>query len=71
MPLGINGTSGTAPGYRWPISGVPGGVGNDGFSYSSSVSGILGMTMSFYVTSFTPSYSFNRAAGRQLRCLSE
>ncbi len=29
------------------------------------------MTMSFYVTSFTPSYSFNRAAGRQLRYLSE
>ena len=66
MPLGIN-----APGYRWSISGVPGGVGNDGFSYSSSVSGILGMTMSFYVTWLGPSSADGRAYGLQLRCLSE
>ncbi len=60
-----------APGYRHPTSGAPGGVGNDGYSWSSTVSGTNGMNLHFYVTGLNPSYALSRGFGLQLRCLSE
>ena len=63
--------SGTAPGYRNNISGVSGGVGYSGFSYSSSVSGNLCLDLYFHSQHLNISISDNRAHGFQLRCLSE
>ncbi|WP_300829260.1 hypothetical protein [uncultured Rikenella sp.] len=63
--------SGTAPGFRNSNSGVLGGVGNGGFSYSSSVSGIGGLNSNSYSQYLNTGNSDYRASGLQLRCLSE
>ncbi len=47
------------------------GVGNNGFSYSSSVSGSYGVYLGFRVTNLYPSLASSRGYGFQLRCLSE
>ncbi|WP_300646482.1 hypothetical protein [uncultured Rikenella sp.] len=47
------------------------GVGNNGFGYSSSVSGSNGVYLGFSVTTLFPSSADSRAYGLQLRCLSE
>ncbi len=59
-----------APGYRNNSSGEPGGVGNNGYSWSSAVSGINGRFLWFNTQDLDPSNTNNRANGRQLRCLS-
>ncbi len=71
VPLGINERENPAPGYRNNISGVSGGVGYSGFSYSSSVSGNLCLDLYFHSQHLNISISDNRAHGFQLRCLSE
>ncbi len=60
-----------APGFRDSNSGVLGGVGNGGFSYSSSVSGIGGLNSNSYSQYLNTGHSDYRASGLQLRCLSE
>ncbi|WP_300726326.1 hypothetical protein [uncultured Rikenella sp.] len=60
-----------APGYRSYSSGVPGGVGNLGYSWSSAVSGINSMHLNFNVTWFGPSNADSHAYGFQLRCRAE
>ncbi len=64
------GPSSTAPGYRNYASGEPGGVGNNGYSWSSAVSGINGRFLWFSSRDLDPSHSDGRARGFQLRCLS-
>ncbi len=59
-----------APGYRERANGGLSNVGNNGFSYSSSVSGSNGVYLNFHVTNFNPSNANSRAYGLQLRCLS-
>ena len=61
----------SAPGFRDSNSGVLGGVGNGGFSYSSSVSGIGGLNSNSYSQYLNTGHSDYRASGLQLRCLSE
>ncbi len=61
----------TAPGYRSPSSGMPGGVGGYGYSLSSAGDGICGLDLNFSTHHLYPSYSDNRGGGFQLRCLSE
>ncbi len=60
-----------APGYRDSGSGNPMGVGYGGFSWISTVNGIYGMYLYFYVTALRSSGTYYRAGGLQLRCLSE
>ena len=60
-----------APGYRHRGTGVLGGVGSYGYSWSSAFGNTDGMRLFFYVTGLNPSYASNRATGYQLRCLSE
>ncbi len=59
-----------APGYRERANGGLSNVGNNGFSYSSSVSGSNGVYLNFNVTNLNPSNANSRAYGLQLRCLS-
>ncbi len=61
--------SGLSPGYRWYPDGALGGVGNNGYSWSSSVSGTNGMNLDFNATWLNPSNANNRAHGFQVRCL--
>ena len=44
-------------------------VGNNGFSWSSSVSGSNGVYLNFNTTNLNPSNVNNRAHGLQVRCL--
>ena len=64
-----------APGYRYYTSGVLGGIGHYGYSWSSTtnrtVSGIYGRFLWFNSQGLDPSDANDRATGRQLRCLSE
>ncbi|WP_299457443.1 hypothetical protein [uncultured Rikenella sp.] len=60
-----------APGFRLKNSGELCVVGNNGYSWSSAVSGTDGVNMGFHVTVLYSSLSDNRAYGFQLRCLSE
>ncbi|WP_294600358.1 hypothetical protein [uncultured Rikenella sp.] len=46
-------------------------VGSDGQSWSSAVSGTLGVFLYFYTQGLDPSNAYGHASGRQLRCLSE
>ncbi|WP_299457633.1 hypothetical protein [uncultured Rikenella sp.] len=59
-----------APGYRHRDTGALNNVGNNGYSWSSTVSGTNGMNLNFNVTWLNPSNANNRAYGFQLRCLS-
>ncbi|WP_300400894.1 hypothetical protein [uncultured Rikenella sp.] len=67
--------SGPAPGFRdagnnkW--FGGLGNVGGDGTVWSSAVSGTNGWRLLFYTGAMSPSATYNRAGGFQLRCLSE
>ena len=67
--------NGPAPGYRG--AGNDGRLGaltlvsNNGFSWSSAISGIGGMFLYFNAQSLNPSGAVNRGHGLQLRCLSE
>ncbi|WP_294600370.1 hypothetical protein [uncultured Rikenella sp.] len=61
----------SAPGFRDSNSGVLGGIGNGGFSYSSSVNGIGGLNSNSYSQYLNTGNSDYRASGLQLRCLSE
>ncbi len=58
-------------GFRHRDTGVPGGVGNGGFSWSSTVSGTHGVFLDFYSTWLNPSNAYYRAHGLQVRCLQE
>ncbi len=64
-----------APGYRdfgragW--EGIARGIGNGGYSWSSSFSGTSGVFMDFATQGLHPSNAPDRAHGCQLRCLSE
>ncbi|WP_294596724.1 hypothetical protein [uncultured Rikenella sp.] len=64
-----------APGFRSHTSGAPGLVGNGGYDWSVTVydSGdhYRSSYLDFYATWFNPSSTAYRAAGLQLRCLSE
>ncbi|WP_300727926.1 hypothetical protein [uncultured Rikenella sp.] len=60
-----------APGFRGSASGALSYVGDYGYSWASTASGISGMYLHFYATELSPSHSANRAYGLQLRCLSE
>ena len=64
-----------ASGYRYYTSGVLGGIGHYGYSWSSTtnrtVSGIYGRFLWFNSQGLDPSDANDRATGRQLRCLSE
>ncbi|WP_294601152.1 hypothetical protein [uncultured Rikenella sp.] len=60
-----------APGYRDFTSGISGGVGYRGYSWSSAVNGIYGADLDFYSQYLNASDSDYRTHGRQLRCLSE
>ena len=60
-----------APGFRERANGGLNNVGNNGFSYSSSVSGSNGVYLNFNVTNLNPSNANSRAYGLQLRCLSD
>ncbi|WP_300850786.1 hypothetical protein, partial [uncultured Rikenella sp.] len=69
------GPSSTAPGFRSHTSGVPGFVGKGGYSWSvtsyDSEDHYRGSYLDFYATWLNPSSTAYRAAGLQLRCLSE
>ena len=77
--IGIEAASKTpgvpASGYRYYTSGVLGGIGHYGYSWSSTtnrtVSGIYGRFLWFNSQGLDPSDANDRATGRQLRCLSE
>ncbi len=60
-----------APGVREKATGTPTEVGYGGYSWSSTVSGINGLDLNFYVTWLNPSTANSRGYGFQLRCLSE
>ena len=62
---------GLAPGYRSRDTGALNGVGSNGYSWASTVSGTNGMYLGFDVTWLHPSNAGSRAYGFQLRCLSE
>ncbi|WP_294600559.1 hypothetical protein [uncultured Rikenella sp.] len=47
------------------------GVGSFGYSLSSQVNAINGVWLEFRPTLLEPSFTFSRAYGLQLRCLSE
>ncbi|WP_294593450.1 hypothetical protein [uncultured Rikenella sp.] len=65
--------SGTAPGYRHRSTGILSSVGNNGFNWSGTpVTGnVTVWYLDFNMESLTTSYSYYRARGYQLRCLSE
>ena len=69
--FGVKFCKSPAPGYRNATSGVPVGVGNGGFSWSSATSGIGGLDLHFNSQYLHASPSDGRACGFQLRCLSE
>ena len=64
-----------APGYRdfgrTGYEGVARNVGNNGYSWSSSVSGSNGFYLNFNTTNLNPSNANNRGHGFQVRCLQE
>ncbi len=64
-----------APGYRHRDTGAQNGIGNYGFSWSStsydSGDHYRGMDLDFNATGLNPNYAAYRAYGNQLRCLSE
>ncbi|WP_304708740.1 hypothetical protein [uncultured Rikenella sp.] len=60
-----------APGFRSSNTGVPGGIGNNGYNWSSSVVDSYGCYLRFVMNAVQPSYPNGRANGLQLRCLSE
>ncbi|WP_300829530.1 hypothetical protein [uncultured Rikenella sp.] len=62
---------GTAPGYRHRDTGALWNVGNNGYSWSSTVSSILGMYLALECGMLDPVHIDSRAYGLQLRCLSE
>ena len=64
-------TSGTAPGYRYSNSGLPGGNGDFGYSNSSAVSTVRNLTLWSHAQGLNPSAEDTRASSFQLRCLSE
>ncbi|WP_294601258.1 hypothetical protein [uncultured Rikenella sp.] len=62
--------TGFAPGYRERNTGISGGDGNCGYSWSATVSDIFGIDLDFGMTWLNSNALF-RAHGIQLRCLSE
>ena len=58
-----------APGYRHRDTGALTNVGNNGYSWSSSVSSTNGMNLNFNSSWLNPSNTNNRAYGFQVRCL--
>lgn len=58
-------------GYRDATIGALWSVGNDGYSWSSSVSGPNGLYLYFHATGLYPGYTTGRANGFQVRCLQE
>ncbi|WP_300829576.1 hypothetical protein [uncultured Rikenella sp.] len=60
-----------APGYRACGAGTQSSVGNDGYSWTSTVTDTDGIRLGFSVTWFDSSSTGSRAYGFQLRCLSE
>ncbi len=60
-----------APGYRHRDTGALWNVGNNGYSWSSTVSSILGMYLALECGMLDPVHIDSRAYGLQLRCLSE
>ncbi|WP_298081172.1 hypothetical protein [uncultured Rikenella sp.] len=50
---------------------MPGGISYSGYSWSSSFNETMGINLHFNMTFFDPNYSYYRAHGLQLRCLSE
>ncbi|WP_297830153.1 hypothetical protein [uncultured Rikenella sp.] len=60
-----------APGNRGYGEGAFWGVGGNGYSWASTVSGTDGLYLSFGATWLTPNSASRRACGFQLRCLSE
>ena len=76
LPLGINGEeSGAAPGYRdfgrAGYEGVAGGIGNNGFCWSSATNGIRVLDLKIHSQLLSTSFSDYRGHGFPLRCLSE
>ncbi|WP_297831059.1 hypothetical protein [uncultured Rikenella sp.] len=63
--------SGTAPGFRYYATGELGGVGNNGYSWSSTVRGNGGMDLNFLSQYISLNAANGFAHGFQLRCLSE
>ncbi len=61
----------SAPGYRHRDTGALSAGGLDGYSWSSAVSGTVGVFLHFYTQYLNPSNAGLRAYGFQLRCLSE
>ncbi|WP_294600056.1 hypothetical protein [uncultured Rikenella sp.] len=64
-------SAGTAPGFRERANGGLVGVGESGYSWSSTVSGTLGMNLGLSVAWLSPCGANGCAYGFQLRCLSE
>ncbi|WP_297831313.1 hypothetical protein [uncultured Rikenella sp.] len=60
-----------APGFRDITTGKSGGIGNNGYNWSSSVVDSYGIYLRFVMNVVQPSYPNGRANGLQLRCLSE
>ena len=60
-----------APGFRSNASGALDAVGNEGSVWSAAANGTNGVYLRFVVNAAQPSYSYGRASGYQLRCLSE
>ncbi|WP_300828351.1 hypothetical protein [uncultured Rikenella sp.] len=65
------GRGSAAPGYRHSHSGVLFSVGNDGYSWVSTVSGVNSMDLAFNMAGLGTSGTTSRAFGLPLRCLSE
>ena len=63
--------SGRAPGYRPRSTGELWAVGNNGYSWSSTISSIQGMYLALECGMLDPVHIDSRAYGLQLRCLSE
>ncbi|WP_297628347.1 hypothetical protein [uncultured Rikenella sp.] len=60
-----------APGFRYYATGELGGVGNNGYSWSSTVRGNGGMDLNFLSQYISLNAANGFAHGFQLRCLSE
>ncbi|WP_294599848.1 hypothetical protein [uncultured Rikenella sp.] len=60
-----------APGFRTLSTGALSNVGNNGYSWSSTVSGTNGLFLYFDTPGLYTGYSGTRTYGFQLRCLSE
>ncbi|WP_294591361.1 hypothetical protein [uncultured Rikenella sp.] len=60
-----------APGYRDRGEGTLWSVGSYGYSQSSWTNGHNGVWLEFRPTLLDPSFTFSRAYGLPLRCLSE